>query len=248
MLKTIVHVLGGTCVGKSTIIDSMVSAYGEKVVAVSVGKALRAKYLDPRSPHFNPDKFKGRGSPAEMESEAMGMYRRLLRMALASDCELIIVDGQPRTAAQARMIGQAGVGVHHIENLNQPSSPVQNLLNSNGLPGTEDVPAVKVSFRYRYLYLHASDDVRRERLGARFGADSGVVSDPEKSIGYELGLARLTSDDRDNLEVLIELGKLATPIAYLDTSECVLGDEGKEKLASFAPALWEIFSAEPEKV
>lgn len=246
MLKTVVHVLGGTCVGKSTLMESMIEKFGTDIVCISVGKALRAKYLDARSPHFNPDKFDGMGSSPEMENEALSMYKKLVQMAMQTDAKLILVDGQPRTELQAKTIGSAGGGIHTIDNINPAPTPTQQMKQSaGGLKLTEQAEKKTVRFRQRFLFLHASDSVRRERLDARFG-EPGKTKTGDDARGYDLGVSRMIKDDRDNLEVLIELGKVGTVIAFLDTSACELGEQGKSRLASYAPGVHELFIGEPE--
>jgi len=240
MLKTIVHILGGTCVGKSTLIDSMIEKYGEDIAAISAGKALRAKYLNPQSPHFNPNKFKGKGSPPEMEKEALDMYAELIRMAMRTDAKMILVDGQPRTNMQAQIIGSIGVGIQEIKDIG--GGGVKPTLALAGSAGSDAAPVqrvpVPVRFRQRFLFMHASDDRRRERLALRYALDDVIA--------LRLGVERIANDDRDNLEVLIELGKLAIPVAHLDTSSCSADDDGRGKLASFAPMVYELFNTEPQ--
>ena len=104
-MVTVLHVLGATNAGKTTFLDQMVDIYGDRVRRVEIGKILRAKYLDPDSPHFEPDKFKGQSNPKETADEAWKLYLDLVNEATnAEGVEIVLVDGQPRDVEQAEAV------------------------------------------------------------------------------------------------------------------------------------------------
>lgn len=105
MTTTVLHVMGPTCSGKSTILRKMAEKFPDDVGLVEVGKMMRAKYLDPASPHFTPDKFKGQAAPRETQEEAWSMYLDGVRSNI--DKRFVLVDGQPRDVPQARGVVEA---------------------------------------------------------------------------------------------------------------------------------------------
>jgi adenylate kinase family enzyme len=108
-VSNIVHLLGPTCAGKSTLINRLLAIAGDIVGAVEVGKMLRAKYLDPKSPHYQPDFFKGQAAPQHTQAEAWQMYQDGVKRLAAEGKKIILVDGQPRDIQQARDI----IGLWH---------------------------------------------------------------------------------------------------------------------------------------
>lgn len=92
-MSTILHLMGPTCAGKSTIINALTERSPETVEAVMIGKALRAKYGEAY--------FQGQAAPEKTREEAILMYRELIREAIERGTELIVVDGQPRDVEQA---------------------------------------------------------------------------------------------------------------------------------------------------
>lgn len=103
-MSNIVHLLGPTCAGKSTLINRLLAIAPDVVGAVEVGKMLRAKYLDPNSPHYQPDYFKGQAAPTHTQAEAWSMYQEGVRRCADEGKKIILVDGQPRDTQQARDI------------------------------------------------------------------------------------------------------------------------------------------------
>lgn len=93
-MSTIIHLLGNTCAGKTTIITAMLEF--EDVKAVQIGKTLRAKY--------GADYFKGQAAPAHTAVEAMQIYVNEVKAAIAAGFKLILVDGQPRDIKQAHEV------------------------------------------------------------------------------------------------------------------------------------------------
>jgi len=92
-MSVIIHAMGPTCAGKSTIINALVDAAPENVEAVQIGKALRAKYGEAY--------FQGQAAPEKTRQEAIDMYRSLISESLERGTEIIIIDGQPRDVEQA---------------------------------------------------------------------------------------------------------------------------------------------------
>ena len=101
-MSNILHLMGPTCAGKSTLISRMLVIAPELVGAVEVGKMMRAKYLDPKSPHYQPDFFKGQAAPTHTQAEAWQMYVDGVKAQIAAKKRIILVDGQPRDIQQAR--------------------------------------------------------------------------------------------------------------------------------------------------
>lgn len=82
----VIHIMGGTCTGKTTLVDTL--AKRPSVHAIFVGRMLRAKY--------GPDYFKGQAAPAHTQVEAWAIYWQGLQEAQASNKSIVLVDGQPR--------------------------------------------------------------------------------------------------------------------------------------------------------
>lgn len=93
-------IMGCTCVGKSTLLTHAARNYPALVGLVEVGKALRAKYLDPSSPFYDPDYFKGQAAPKHTQVEAWDICERQIREHVAAGKRLILIDGQPRSLDQ----------------------------------------------------------------------------------------------------------------------------------------------------
>lgn len=96
----VLHVMGPTCAGKSTLLRLMKERFKDRVALVEVGKALRSKYLDPESPHYDPDHFKGQAAPQHTQGEAWSIYVAGVKQAVLEGVPLILVDGQPRDLDQ----------------------------------------------------------------------------------------------------------------------------------------------------
>lgn len=101
-MSNIVHLMGPTCAGKSTLITRLLNIAPEIVGAVEVGKMMRAKYLDPASPHYQPDFFKGQAAPLHTQAEAWSMYQEGVNRCIEQGKRMVLVDGQPRDIQQAR--------------------------------------------------------------------------------------------------------------------------------------------------
>lgn len=93
-MASILHMMGPTCAGKSTIINAMVALAPRVVFPVQIGKALRAKYGE--------DYFQGQAAPEKTREEAIQMYRDLIAKAIKESYEVIVIDGQPRDLVQAQ--------------------------------------------------------------------------------------------------------------------------------------------------
>lgn len=98
MRTTLFFVLGPTNVGKSTLLDHAGKIPG--VGLVEVGKLMRAKYLDPASPHYAPDYFKGSAAPTHTATEAWKMMQTGIEDAIDVKSHTIFIDGQPRDIDQ----------------------------------------------------------------------------------------------------------------------------------------------------
>jgi hypothetical protein len=99
MRTTLFFVLGPTNVGKSTLLEHAGRLPG--VGLVEVGKLMRAKYLDPKSPHYDPDYFKGSAAPTHTATEAWKMMQTGIDDAIDMGAHTVFIDGQPRDVDQA---------------------------------------------------------------------------------------------------------------------------------------------------
>lgn len=94
MTKIILHLMGATCSGKTTIINKLLSL-SDEVAAIQVGKVLREKYGE--------DYFKGQAAPAHTADETEQIYKHGLAKAVKAGKKLIVIDGQPRDERQVAM-------------------------------------------------------------------------------------------------------------------------------------------------
>ena len=87
---TILHVLGNTGVGKTTVMDLVCQRNPGLAFGISVGRELRKRYP--------PSYFEGQATPQKTELEAMQIYREFVNFHSTpeSSARLILVDGQPR--------------------------------------------------------------------------------------------------------------------------------------------------------
>lgn len=95
-MSVILHLMGPTCAGKSTLIARLCQIDPEQVGSVEVGKVLRAKYGEAH--------FRGQASPTHTQAEAWDIYERGVLGHIHAGKGLILVDGQPRDLGQARKI------------------------------------------------------------------------------------------------------------------------------------------------
>lgn len=97
----LIFVIGATNAGKSTLLDTVRGYPG--VGMIEVGKMMRAKYMDPASPHYAPDHFKGHANPAHTQVEAWQMFLSRRKELAEAGCRVAFVDGQPRDLEQCEM-------------------------------------------------------------------------------------------------------------------------------------------------
>lgn len=98
MSITILHLMGPTCAGKSTMITKLLSLSNE-VGAVQIGKLMRAKYGEAH--------FKGQAAPEHTKDEALQMYFDEIQKHITDGKKLILIDGQPRDISQAQAMNTA---------------------------------------------------------------------------------------------------------------------------------------------
>lgn len=91
-MAVILHMMGPTCAGKSTLIDSLKSQSSD-VYSVQIGKILRMKYGEAF--------FKGQAAPEHTRDEAQQLYFDCINEGIGYGKKLILVDGQPRDLGQA---------------------------------------------------------------------------------------------------------------------------------------------------
>ncbi|MCC6425627.1 MAG: hypothetical protein IT435_02280 [Phycisphaerales bacterium] len=92
--SVVLHLMGPTCAGKSTLIQRLTQIAPKTVHAVEVGRMLREKYGEPH--------FAGQAAPTHTQGEAWRMYTEGTKEGIAKGRQIILVDGQPRDAQQAR--------------------------------------------------------------------------------------------------------------------------------------------------
>ena len=100
--QRLIFVIGPTNAGKGCFLETCKAMYPDAVGLVEVGKQMRAKYLDPVSPHYDPDHFKGEAAPASTAVEAWQMM--LDGIGANKDCPVVLIDGQPRDIKQCKDI------------------------------------------------------------------------------------------------------------------------------------------------
>lgn len=102
---TILHLLGNTGVGKTTLMDKLTARNSDACVGISVGRELRKKYP--------PEYFAGQAAPAHTEVEALQLYKDFVGH-YKYNRSLIIVDGQPRKNSQVAPILEAHPECRHV--------------------------------------------------------------------------------------------------------------------------------------
>lgn len=100
----LLFVIGPTNAGKGEFLNAFAGLGDVHVHLVEVGKLMRAKYLDPASPHYDPDHFKGEAAPTHTAKEAWQMMEDGIAAGVKAGAEFILVDGQPRDIEQCNMI------------------------------------------------------------------------------------------------------------------------------------------------
>lgn len=94
---TILHLLGNTGAGKTTIMDTLHARNTDAVAHISVGRELRKRYP--------PNYFDGQAAPQKTEVEALELYDLFIYANKRKpQVKLIVVDGQPRRASQVSAI------------------------------------------------------------------------------------------------------------------------------------------------
>lgn len=105
MSKTrLIFVIGPTNAGKGALLDAVTNVDPDGVGLVEVGKLFRAKYLDPKSPFYDPDYFKGQAAPAHTAAEAWNMMVVGVNANIVAGRSVILIDGQPRDVDQVNGI------------------------------------------------------------------------------------------------------------------------------------------------
>ncbi len=100
MKPILIFMMGPTNVGKTTLMEQLKEAGGAGVGLVQVGNMMRAKYLDPVSPHYSPDHFKGQASPKHTQAEAWQMMLDGITACEKAFNQYVFIDGQPRDREQ----------------------------------------------------------------------------------------------------------------------------------------------------
>jgi ribose 1,5-bisphosphokinase PhnN len=98
----LVFLTGATNSGKTTLMDA--ARTDRSFGLVEVGRTMRAKYMDPASPFYKPDYFSGEAAPKHTETEAYGMMLQGISSAWGSECDIVLIDGQPRSPGQCTRI------------------------------------------------------------------------------------------------------------------------------------------------
>lgn len=92
-MATIVHLMGPSCAGKTSLIRRCVNIGDGRVGAVEVGRLLREKHGEKA--------FKGQAAPSWTQDEAWQLYVEGVAECVKRKDRIIIVDGQPRDKDQA---------------------------------------------------------------------------------------------------------------------------------------------------
>jgi adenylate kinase family enzyme len=143
----LIFVIGPTNAGKGTFLEAA-KRWDDRVGLVEVGKMMRAKYLDPKSPHYDPDHFKGQAAPKHTAVEAWQMMLDGFRACQEQRKTIVLVDGQPRDIEQCERIHQQF---------------------EVGVPPTLDVTVT-------YAHIYAPEALRWERAQARDGSDPAKLA------------------------------------------------------------------------
>lgn len=159
MSATVLHLMGPTCAGKSTIIRRLVEIEPKRVAAVEVGRMLRAKYGEAY--------FKGQAAPAHTQNEAWQMYVDGSKKAIAAGARLILVDGQPRDTGQARQMdglwkhpSRAAFVLIHAEHDER-----ERRARSARKPGPDlDLAIARLTNDYRNCYTVMAELLRRNEV------------------------------------------------------------------------------------
>jgi adenylate kinase family enzyme len=104
MAKHLIFVIGPTNAGKGCFLAAAQRYEPDRVGLVEVGKMFRAKYLDPKSPFYDPDHFKGQAAPKHTAIEAWQMMLDGISVCQEASKDIILVDGQPRDIEQCERI------------------------------------------------------------------------------------------------------------------------------------------------
>ena len=226
-MTTVLHVLGATNAGKTTFLDQMSDLYPRGVRKVEIGKRLRLKYLDPGSPHFDPDKFKGQSNPKETAEEAWKLYLELTHEAVTEPgVEIVLVDGQPRDVEQARKV---------IE-LTGPGRRNEFAL----VHADHSVRLERLAIRFGVEWDPAFEEM----------ATNDIIDDVSPTIGagkaseFALGVRRMSSDYRGLYDVLAELAQVGIVPKVLNTSGMAHGDDGVQMVRAVCPTVWSMFNSE----
>ena len=101
-----VYILGSTCAGKTTTIDSIVhSEPSGRIGSIKVGQILRERYP--------PGHFKGKAWLPETEAEAMTIYNQgMIEKFYNEKLDIVLIDGQPRSRDQIRYVLDNHVDVY----------------------------------------------------------------------------------------------------------------------------------------
>lgn len=88
----VVHLMGITNSGKSTLIEAAKAQDYYNIGFVEVGKEMRKRY--------SPETFKGKGAMDSTEEEVLQIFHEQMQAAKDAGANLILVDGQPRMPSQ----------------------------------------------------------------------------------------------------------------------------------------------------
>ena len=114
----ILHLMGNTGAGKTSIMDALVARNPGACVGISVGRELRKKYP--------PEYFTGAAAPEHTEAEAMSLYRKFVQAN--RQCALIVIDGQPRKDSQVMPSLELWPGSHDFLLVHAPHNIRQERL------------------------------------------------------------------------------------------------------------------------
>lgn len=93
-MKSLVFVLGCTCSGKTTFIETAKASteFGDLFDSVNIGQILRKRHP--------PEYFEGKGAMAKTEPEVKALFFDAVHSFVGGNREYLLVDGMPRLVSQ----------------------------------------------------------------------------------------------------------------------------------------------------
>tara|TARA_R100001143_G_C3357381_1_gene133294 strand:- start:921 stop:1520 length:600 start_codon:yes stop_codon:yes gene_type:complete len=113
----LIFVMGPTCAGKSTLLESAQERFGNALGLVEVGKELRAKYP--------PEYFEGQNNPKHTADEAWEICNTRVWEHFREKKQVILVDGQPRDVPQVHLCNTEFTSSHFVKRYLLIDAPIE---------------------------------------------------------------------------------------------------------------------------